>query len=143
MLSYAVALLGVAILVMLYRRDRSLLQAQRAKFFDLCLDLFQAYRVTQDGPDYPLLSGRYRDHEVRLQPLVDSMAWRKVPVLWLKVTVLKPNSYRRFLISWCVLAGSRSTRRAMSSTTTFLFPRDGRSRRCSAPTILPPRRRSS
>jgi len=53
--------------------------------------------VTQDGPDYPLLSGRYRDHEVRLQPLVDNMAWRKVPVLWLKVTVLKPNSYQAIL----------------------------------------------
>ena len=97
MLSYAVVLAGVAVLVMLYRRDRSLLKAQRAKFFDLCLDLFQAYRVTQDGPDYPLLSGRYRDHEVRLQPLVDNMAWRKVPVLWLKVTVLKPNSYQAIL----------------------------------------------
>ena len=53
MLSYAVVLAGVAVLVMLYRRDRRLLKAQRAKFFDLCLDLFQAYRVTQDGPDLP------------------------------------------------------------------------------------------
>ena len=65
---------------MLYRRDRRLLKAQRAKFFDLCLDMFQAYRVTQDGAVYPLLSGRYRDHEVRLEPLIDNMAWRKVPV---------------------------------------------------------------
>ena len=64
MLSYAVVLAGVAVLVMLYRRDRRLLKAQRAKFFDLCLDLFQTYRVTQGGPVYPLLSGRYRDHEV-------------------------------------------------------------------------------
>ena len=97
MLSYAVALVGVALLVMLYRRDRRHVRAQRAKFFDLCLNLFQAFRITQDGPDYPLLSGRYRDHEVRLQPLVDNMAWRKVPVLWLKVTVLKPNSYQAIL----------------------------------------------
>ena len=88
MLNFAVVLLGVAVLVMLYRRDRRLLKAHRAKFFDLCLDLFQAYRVTQEGPGYPLLSGRYRDHEVRLGPLIDDMAWRKVPVLWLKVTVL-------------------------------------------------------
>ena len=44
MLSYAVALVSVALLVLLYRRDRRLVQAQRAKFFDLCLDLFQTYR---------------------------------------------------------------------------------------------------
>jgi hypothetical protein len=97
MLIYAVALGGVALLVMLYRRDRSLLQARRAKFFDLCLDLFQSYRVTQEGPTFPLLSGRYRDHEVRLEPVIDDMAWRKVPVLYLKVTVLKPNPYRAIL----------------------------------------------
>jgi hypothetical protein len=97
MLNYAVALVGLAVLVMLYRRDRRLLRARRAKFFDLCLDLFQSYRVTQKGPTFPLLSGRYRDHEVRLQALIDNMAWRRVPVLWLKVTVLKPNSYRAIL----------------------------------------------
>jgi hypothetical protein len=97
MLSYAVALGGVALLVMLYQRDRSLLQARRAKFFDLCLDLFQSYRVTQQGPTFPLLSGRYRDHEVRLEPVVDDMAWRKVPVLYLKVTVLKPNPFPAIL----------------------------------------------
>lgn len=97
MLIYAVALGVLALLVMLYRRDRSLLQAQRAKFFDLCFDLFQSYRVTQEGPTFPLLSGRYRDHEVRLEPVIDDMAWRKVPVLYLKVTVLKPNPYRAIL----------------------------------------------
>jgi hypothetical protein len=97
MLSYAVALVGIALLVILYQRDRRLLKKQRAKFFDLCLDLFQAYRVTQQGPVYPSLSGRYRDHEVRLRPLIDNMAWRKIPVLWLKVTVLKANSYPAIL----------------------------------------------
>jgi hypothetical protein len=97
MLVFAVAAVGVALLVMLYRRDRRNLQLQRAKFFNLCLDLFQSYRVTQEGPAFPLLSGRYRDHEVRLGPVVDDMAWRKVPVLYLKVTVLKPNPYRAIL----------------------------------------------
>ena len=73
------------------------LRAQRARFFELCYDLFQSYRVTQERLTFPLLSGRYRDYEVRLEPVVDDMAWRKVPVLWLKVTVLKPNPYRAIL----------------------------------------------
>jgi hypothetical protein len=97
MLSFAVALLAIAVLAVVYRRDRKKLQARRARFFDLCLDLFQSYRVTQEGPLFPRLSGCYRDYEVRLEPVIDDMAWRKVPVLWLKVTVLKPNSYRAIL----------------------------------------------
>jgi hypothetical protein len=97
MLLYAVALVGIAVLVIVYRRDRKNLQAKRARFFDLCHELFQSYRVTQKGPTFPLLSGRYRGHEVRLEPVVDDMARRKVPVLWLKVTVLKPNPYRAIL----------------------------------------------
>jgi len=65
MLLYAVALVAVTLLVMLYRRDRTRLRTQRAQFFDRCLDLFQSYRVTQEGPTYPLLTGRYRGHDIR------------------------------------------------------------------------------
>ena len=97
MLSYAVALVGLVLLAMLYKRDRNRLKAQRAKFFDLCLDLFQSYCITQEGPTFPVLSGRYRDREVRLEPVIDDMAWRKVPVLYLKATVLKPNPYQAIL----------------------------------------------
>ena len=93
MLSYAVALVAITALVMVYRRDRRRLQSQRAQFFDHCLGLFQSYRITQEGPTYPLLSGRYRGYEARLEPVVDNMAWRKVPVLWLRATILKPNAY--------------------------------------------------
>jgi hypothetical protein len=93
MLEYVVAFGAIALLVMLYRRDRSRLKAQRAQFFDDCLHLFQSYRVTQEGPTFPGLSGTYRGHDVRLEPVIDNMAWRKVPVLWLKVTILKPNPY--------------------------------------------------
>ena len=34
---------------------------------------------------------------MRLEPVIDDMAWRKVPVLYVKVTVLKPNPYRAIL----------------------------------------------
>jgi len=93
MMAYAVALVAIALLVMLYRRDRARLRSRRAQFFDGCLGLFQTCRVTQEGPAYPQLSGRYCGQEVRLLPVIDDMAWRKVPVLWLKVTVLKGNAY--------------------------------------------------
>jgi hypothetical protein len=85
---------GVITLVMVYRRDRRRVAAQRAQFFDSCLCLFQSYRVTQDGPTFPMLSGRYGGQDVRLEPVIDNMACRRVPVLWLRVTVLKQNPYK-------------------------------------------------
>jgi hypothetical protein len=40
------------------------------------------------------MSAKYRGYAVRLEPLVDDIAWRKIPSLWLKVTVLTPNPCR-------------------------------------------------
>ncbi len=79
-------------LVWLHRRDLRTRCAQRGRLFSACLDLFQACRVVQDGPAYPVLTGRYRGHEVRLEPVVDHIAWRKIPSLWLKATVLAPGA---------------------------------------------------
>jgi hypothetical protein len=83
----------LACLAILYWRHRAREQGKRAQFFAGCLDLFQTYRVVQDDIAYPVLTGTYRGHDVRLEPVVDHMAWRKLPVLWLKVSVLKPNPY--------------------------------------------------
>ena len=97
MLIYAVALVGITALVVLYRRDRGRLGNQRAQFFTGCLNLFESYHITQEGPLFPELTARYRGYEVRLAPLIDDMAWRRVPVLWLRVTVLKPNQHKGIL----------------------------------------------
>ncbi len=89
-------LLGVlaasAALVWMYRRDLEVRRLRRGRLFSRCMDLFQACRVEQDGPGYPTLTGRYRGVEVRLEPVVDHIAWRKVPSLWLKATVLAPGA---------------------------------------------------
>jgi hypothetical protein len=36
-----------------------------------------------------VLTGRYRGLDIRLEPIVDHVAWRKIPSLWLKVSVLQ------------------------------------------------------
>jgi hypothetical protein len=87
-------LLGLVALVALpwlYVRDATRQRRQRAALFSQCLKLFQSYRVTQAGGDFPTLEGRYRGLPVRLEPVLDTVAWRKIPSLWLKVTVLAPN----------------------------------------------------
>jgi hypothetical protein len=42
--------------------------------------------VHRDGLGYPVVTGSYRGHPVRLQPVVDTLTLRKLPALWLLVT---------------------------------------------------------
>jgi hypothetical protein len=83
----ALTLVFLAVLWFMHRRHRAAVKAQRASVFEACLPLFESYRVTQDDIDFPVLTGRYRGYPVRLQPIVDHVAVRKLPSLWLLVTV--------------------------------------------------------
>jgi hypothetical protein len=87
---YDIAALCAAFAValwLIYRRDRARKQASRAAYFDDCSSLFEDCRVAQDGIDFPILDGRYQGHRIRLEPVVDHMAVRKLPSLWLKVSL--------------------------------------------------------
>lgn len=86
------ALMGLA-LVSIHWRTRRTIRRARAAMFDGCLPLLEAYRVTQDGLGFPILEGRYRGHDVEIQPVVDHVAVRKLPSLWLLVTVRGPVAY--------------------------------------------------
>src|SRR5689334_4478458 len=74
-----------------WRRDQALLRAQRRRFLAGCQDLLLAPRLTQDGADYPTLRGTYRGFRVELKPIADTLALRKLPALWLSVTVEGPT----------------------------------------------------
>lgn len=90
----ALGLLFVAILIGMYRwqvrRDRQ----RRASLFAGVLDLFETYRVTQTGTDYPRLEGRYRGHKFRLEAVPDILGLRKLPSLWLLATLESPLPWR-------------------------------------------------
>jgi hypothetical protein len=81
------AVLFVAALALMHRRDRHALRAERGKLFDACVALFEGHRITQDAVAWPVLAGTYGGYEVHIAPLVDDVAFRKVPSLWLLVTV--------------------------------------------------------
>lgn len=83
----ALTLAFITVLWLMHRRHRATVKRARTSFFDDCLPLFDSYRVTQDDIDFPVLAGRYRGYSVRLQPIVDHVAVRKLPSLWLLVTV--------------------------------------------------------
>ncbi len=81
-------------LTWLYRRDRRRSGQRRAAFFGDCLSLFERYRVTQDDVYYPVLEGGYQGFSIRLEPIVDHVVFRKIPSLWLKVTLIAPVRFR-------------------------------------------------
>lgn len=84
-------LIGLALflLVLLYRRDTRRRTASRGRLFAPAYELFQSYRVEQVGQDFPSLTGRYRDQEFSIKVIVDTLTFRKIPVLWLQVTLLR------------------------------------------------------
>jgi hypothetical protein len=86
----ALAVLLVVALCCLHRRHRARVRAERGAIFSGALSLFDRYRVTQDDVDFATLEGRYRGYDVRLEPIVDHIAVRKVPSLWLLATVRAP-----------------------------------------------------
>lgn len=75
------------VLWLIYRRDRAQKRAIRGAYFDECRSLVEDCRVTFEGIEFPVLDGRYGGQRVRLEPVVDHMAVRKLPSLWLKVSV--------------------------------------------------------
>jgi len=79
---------GIALLTAMYRRSRAAVQRRRGILFEPAYELFQSYRVTQEGIGYPVLEGRYRGHAFHLDGVVDTLTFRKLPVLWLRVSLL-------------------------------------------------------
>ncbi len=81
---------GIAVLAAMYRRNRAAVQLRRAAIFAPAYDLFDSYRVTQDGITYPVLEGQYRGRAFHLDVIVDTLTFRKIPALWLRVSLLAP-----------------------------------------------------
>lgn len=90
-LDVVAALLAVAALTWLYRRDVRGDRTAREALFEECSALCDPMLIKRRLGDYPILVGRYCEYDVRLEPVFDTLAWRKLPSLWLKVTVLARN----------------------------------------------------
>lgn len=81
-------ILGMAL--WLYRKFQS--DQQKTKFARLALfteaiDLLEHPEMQQDGLGFPVLTGTYQDYEVKFTLIEDSLAVRKIPPLWLMVTI--------------------------------------------------------
>lgn len=83
----ALAVVFVAILWWMHRRNRINIRSQRSVMYADVLGLFEAPVITQDDVNFPVLEAVYDGWQVRIEPIVDHVAVRKIPSLWLLVTV--------------------------------------------------------
>ena len=90
----AAILLAVLVLGWIYRRDRRRFEAERQMLFEDARGLLSEAEITRTPNDYPKLHGRYRGHAVSIDAVVDHIAVRKLPSLWLRVTVMAEIPYR-------------------------------------------------
>jgi hypothetical protein len=74
-----------------WRREQAAAKAGRAALFADCMDLLAGAELLQDGLDYPVLRGRWQGCPVELKPIADTAALRKLPTLWLQVTLTAPT----------------------------------------------------
>lgn len=63
---------------------------RRGAFFDDCLDRLDAASLRPGALGYPILSGRRQGLRVTVEPVVDTLGVRKLPSLWLKLTIEMP-----------------------------------------------------
>src|SRR5690242_664356 len=84
----AVAVLALVALAWIYRRDKRRADRERQVLFDDARGLLRDAEIERTPRDYPKLRGRYRDHDVSIDAVIDTIAVRKLPSVWLRVTVL-------------------------------------------------------
>ncbi|MQA82018.1 MAG: hypothetical protein GEV10_26695 [Streptosporangiales bacterium] len=69
-----------------YRRKRARVRGERGALFRDVWKMFDGVEEAQDDVDFPVLTGERAGHRWRLEPVVDSLTYRKLPSLWLCVT---------------------------------------------------------
>jgi hypothetical protein len=84
----AVAVLALVALTWIYRRDKRRADRERQVLFDDAHGLLTEAEIERAAREYPKLRGRYREHDVTIDAVVDTIAVRKLPSVWLRVTVM-------------------------------------------------------
>lgn len=75
-------------LVYVFRRTQERRKAATETLFADALGIIEEPRFEQQGAHgFPRLSGRYGGFSVQIHPIVDTLAIRRLPALWLLVTV--------------------------------------------------------
>ena len=90
------AVAGTALLFAVYRhwQESSVRQARRAAFLSDAQELFEGGLKAIKPDGFPRISGTYDGHTFDLQAVPDTLNMRKLPALWLLVTLPEPLPVR-------------------------------------------------
>jgi hypothetical protein len=82
---------GAVVLALVQRHHVVRVRADRGRLFEDCSGLLEDAAVIPRGLNLPLLTGRRGGHPARVEPIIDTLSMRTLPVLWLVVTVAGPR----------------------------------------------------
>lgn len=85
-----VAAAGLTGLAAIYARDLRREKSRRGSAFEGCRGKLASERLTLEDNGYPRLTGVYEGLDADIRLAVDTIQLRKLPVLWLMVTVKRP-----------------------------------------------------
>ncbi|SFU05749.1 hypothetical protein [Mesorhizobium sp. YR577] len=75
-------------LIRMFQRSRETTAERQGLLFSTVKELLENPVVRElQAPDHPILEGQFRGLPVQLRPVVDTLAVRKLPSLWLQVTI--------------------------------------------------------
>lgn len=77
-----------SLLYLLYQYESRKGRSGRKDLFNACSSLLTEVSESPGAAGFPTLKGNYQGYQVMLAAQVDTMAMRKVPPLWLTVTVI-------------------------------------------------------
>ena len=86
----ALILAGLALIVVMFQRERAVQAAARSRFFADCLVLFDEAKEDEGEDGFPRLEGLIAGKRVQVAFIPDSMSLRHLPQLRLAVTLLDP-----------------------------------------------------
>ena len=89
LLAAGAGLLGLAAVALVARREARAARAARGPILDACAGLFDEARLTKGGDGFPRLDGRIAGRRVTLCLIVDSLTIRRLPQLWLSLTMVE------------------------------------------------------
>jgi len=86
LVSIAILMMGLW-LIRQYLNDQRIIKHAKAHLFDEVLSLLDGAILKQEGNDFPQVSGSFSGYEVKFSLIEDTIAVRKIPPLWLLITI--------------------------------------------------------
>jgi hypothetical protein len=87
-----IAFAGIATVAMLSFRQSAAQRANRQCLLDDCRALLDGGRIRHGHDGFPMLDGRFDGRLVRAELIPDSMTIRRLPQLWLSLTIIEPHN---------------------------------------------------